>query len=157
MSVTLRTHSIEKILGRELTRAEVAMMKGLPPMLDQSFAKLVTVFFQTGLLGKDADTEGDAVTGIDAQSMKVEVAIAAFYQALFSVVSGRGYMDFDRAMDKMQTTLDKLKQFGEFDVTDPEFGCNDPDCEACSAANKELKERRAKEAEAKRPESVKVH
>lgn len=112
----------------DLSPAERAILRALPPMVEQAFAKITAVLFTSGILKLD---NSDGKSGMD-----VEAVIAALYSSMVGIVSARGTIDVERAQSKVNSTLRLLMDSATFTVTAEKNApekCDDPDCEACTS------------------------
>lgn len=139
MSVTIDTSSIDE----HLSPAEQAIMKALPPMVEKSFSKLVTVLFATKVLDLNEANKDGKKTG--RNGLDVRIVIAALYTSMVNIASAKGSIPIEKAQAKVDATLRELFDTARFSVEKPpegakDEGCGDPDCPGCSSASDETKD-----------------
>lgn len=126
--MTIKLHASSAIVGREPTKAELAILEGLPALVDNGFSKLVTLLFVKDVLKVNKRED----------SLPLESVVAAVYAAAISIGTGRGMLDFDKGKARVDAALTNLMKTATFDVDDKaSIGCGRPDCEACNEANEQ--------------------
>ncbi len=142
--MTVKINPSSAITGREPTKAELAIIEGLPALIDNGFSKLVTLLFVKGVLKVNEQED----------SLPLESVIAAVYAAAISIGTGRGMLDFDKGKSRVDAALTNLMKTATFDVDGKaSIGCGKPDCDACNAANEEADKGKAEV----KPSATTVH